>query len=186
MAFRRAAERFRPMAVSFSLRWECLRRESTVLLRPERQRSMAAGVCDGSGHGPTRPMPRPARIVTERLARFVSLRAIVGCRCVPIRRARRQRSEPSSLEKSRTRFKKRASQVHCRETRGSLIRTSWRVTATGVGCARSGCCSRWCHERTEHLHQVRGRQQIVHHDLAIGEAVVRQGPGPSSRFRRRE
>ena len=53
-------------------------------------------------HGPTRPMPRSARIVTERLACFVWLRAIVGRRCVPIGGARRHRNEPSSLENSRT------------------------------------------------------------------------------------
>ena len=58
--------------------------------------------------GPTRPMPRSARIVTVRLACFVSLRAIAGRRCVRIRSARRHRSGPSSLEKSRTRLIPRA------------------------------------------------------------------------------
>ena len=62
---------------------------------------MAAGVRDGSRHGPTRPMPRSARIVTERLVFRLVARDCRPSVC-PIHRARRLRSEPSSLEKSRT------------------------------------------------------------------------------------
>ena len=63
--------------------------------------AMAAGVRDGSRHGPTRPMPRSARIVTERLVFRLVARDCRPSVC-PIHRARRQRSEPSSLEKNRT------------------------------------------------------------------------------------
>ena len=59
------------------------------------------GVGGGSGRGPTRSDATLCAHDGGEAGVFVSLRAIVGRRCVPIGRARRHRSEPSSLEKSR-------------------------------------------------------------------------------------
>ena len=90
-----------PKAVSFSLRWECLRRGWTVLLRPSDIHRWRWGLRRIG----TWTCPSDATLCAHsdgEAGVFVSLRAIEGRRCVPIGRARQHRSEPSSLEKSRT------------------------------------------------------------------------------------
>ena len=122
MAFRRAADRFWAEAVSCSLRWERLRRGSTVLLRPSDNDRWRWG----SRRIGTWTYPSDATLCAHSdgdAGVFVSLRAIVGRRCVPIRRAQHHRSEPSPLEASRTQI-------------GSL--------EVGIAAAWRGSVRHWC------------------------------------------